>query len=79
MATSHVEKIESRFPTMAELSWGHLKQYLDDHLKKGFSLKLIRQILAAVAEFDNTNIVLKLKAARERSRKEKGRCGASSH
>lgn len=40
MATSHIEKIESRFPTMAELSWGHLKQYLDDHLKKGFSLKL---------------------------------------
>jgi len=36
--------------------------------------KLIRQILAAVAEFDKTSIVLKLKAARARSRKEKGRC-----
>jgi hypothetical protein len=34
MATSHVEKIESPFPTMAELSWRRWKQYLDDHLKK---------------------------------------------
>jgi DNA invertase Pin-like site-specific DNA recombinase len=36
--------------------------------------KLIRQILGAVAEFDKTSIVLKLKAARVRTRREKGRC-----
>lgn len=36
--------------------------------------KLIRQILAAVAEFDKTSIVLKLKAARTRRRRETGRC-----
>jgi DNA invertase Pin-like site-specific DNA recombinase len=36
--------------------------------------KLVRQILAAVSEFDKTSIVLKLKAARTRARREKGRC-----
>jgi DNA invertase Pin-like site-specific DNA recombinase len=36
--------------------------------------KLVRQILAAVAEFDKTSIVLKLKAARTRVRHETGRC-----
>lgn len=36
--------------------------------------KLVRQILGAVAEFDKTSIVLKLKAARVRARREKGRC-----
>jgi DNA invertase Pin-like site-specific DNA recombinase len=36
--------------------------------------KLIRQILAAVAEFDKTSIVLKLRAARTRKRREDGRC-----
>jgi len=36
--------------------------------------KLVRQILAAVSEFDKTSIVLKLKAARTRVRREKGRC-----
>lgn len=36
--------------------------------------KLIRQILGAVAEFDKTSIVLKLKAARTRVRRETGRC-----
>lgn len=36
--------------------------------------KLIRQILAAVAEFDKTSIVLKTRAARERIRKKTGRC-----
>lgn len=36
--------------------------------------KLIRQILAAVAEFDKTSIVLKTRAARERMRRETGRC-----
>ena len=38
------------------------------------SAKLIRQILAAVAEFDKTSIVLKLRAARSRKRREQGRC-----
>lgn len=36
--------------------------------------KLIRQILAAVAEFDKTSIVLKTRAARARIRREAGRC-----
>ena len=36
--------------------------------------KLVRQILAAVSEFDKTSVVLKLKAARTRVRREKGRC-----
>lgn len=36
--------------------------------------RLIRQILAAVAEFDKTSIVLKTRAARERIRREHGRC-----
>ena len=36
--------------------------------------KLVRQILAAVSEFDKTSIVLKLKAARCRARREQGRC-----
>jgi DNA invertase Pin-like site-specific DNA recombinase len=36
--------------------------------------KLVRQILGAVSEFDKTSIVLKLKAARVRAKREKGRC-----
>lgn len=36
--------------------------------------KLVRQILAAVAEFDRCVIVLKLRAARERLRKANGKC-----
>lgn len=36
--------------------------------------KLIRQILAAVSEFDKTSIVLKLRSARNRRRAETGRC-----
>lgn len=36
--------------------------------------KLIRQILAAVAEFDKTSIVLKTRVARERIRRQVGRC-----
>ena len=36
--------------------------------------KLVRQILGAVAEFDKTSIVLKLRAARVRVKREKGRC-----
>jgi DNA invertase Pin-like site-specific DNA recombinase len=36
---------------------------------------LIRQILAAVAEFEKSSLVNKLRAARERVKKETGRCG----
>lgn len=36
--------------------------------------KLIRQVLAAVAEFDKSVLVLKLRAARERKRRLTGRC-----
>lgn len=36
--------------------------------------KLIRQILGVVSEFDKDSIVLKLKAARDRTRKLTGRC-----
>ena len=36
--------------------------------------KLVRQILAAVAEFDRCVIVLKLRAARERLRQQNGKC-----
>jgi DNA invertase Pin-like site-specific DNA recombinase len=36
--------------------------------------KLVRQILAAVAEFDRCVIVLKLRAARERLRRQNGKC-----
>ncbi len=35
---------------------------------------LIRQVLAAVAQFDKSVTVLKLRAARERLRRQKGRC-----
>lgn len=37
--------------------------------------KLVRQILAAVAEFDRCVIVLKLRAARDRIKAQTGRCG----
>lgn len=36
--------------------------------------KLVRQILAAVSEFDKTSVVLKLRAARVRARRVNGRC-----
>jgi DNA invertase Pin-like site-specific DNA recombinase len=36
---------------------------------------LIRQILSAVAEFEKSSLVNKLRAARERVKKETGRCG----
>lgn len=36
--------------------------------------KMIRQILAVMAEFDKCSIVLKMKAARDKIRAEKGRC-----
>lgn len=35
---------------------------------------LIRQVLGAIAQFEKSVIVLKLRAARERVRKSKGRC-----
>lgn len=38
---------------------------------------LVRQLLAAVAEFEKSSLVLKLRAARERKKKETGRCGGS--
>jgi DNA invertase Pin-like site-specific DNA recombinase len=36
---------------------------------------LIRQVLGAVAEFQKTDLVVKLRAARERKRAETGKCG----
>ena len=44
--------------------------FLDD----GPTSKLIRQILGAVAEFDKAMIVAKLRGARERVRRTKGKC-----
>ena len=35
---------------------------------------LIRQVLAAVSQFDKNVVVLKLRAARERQRRQTGRC-----
>ena len=39
------------------------------------SLTMIRQILGAVSEFEKSNIVSKLRGARERIKAEKGKCG----
>ena len=36
---------------------------------------LVRQVLGAVAEFEKTSLVSKLKAARERKKAETGKCG----
>lgn len=36
--------------------------------------KLVRQVLGAIAEYDKTMLVLKLQAARDRKRKETGKC-----
>ncbi len=44
--------------------------FLDD----GPTSKLIRQILGAVSEFDKAMIVAKLKGARDRVRRERGKC-----
>ena len=44
--------------------------FLDD----GPTSKLIRQILGAVSEFDKAMIVAKLKGARDRARRERGKC-----
>jgi DNA invertase Pin-like site-specific DNA recombinase len=50
--------------------------FLDD----GPTSKLIRQILGAVAEFDKAMTVAKLRGARERKRRLKGKCeGRKSH
>jgi DNA invertase Pin-like site-specific DNA recombinase len=44
--------------------------FLDD----GPTSKLVRQVLGAIAEFDKAMTVAKLRGARERIRKEKGKC-----
>jgi DNA invertase Pin-like site-specific DNA recombinase len=50
--------------------------FLDD----GPTSKLIRQVLGAVAEFDKAMMVAKLRGARERRRREGGKCeGRKSH
>ncbi|MFZ0854612.1 MAG: recombinase family protein [Hyphomicrobiaceae bacterium] len=50
--------------------------FLDD----GPTSKLIRQVLGAVAEFDKAMTVAKLRGARERKRRELGKCeGRKSH
>jgi len=36
--------------------------------------KLVRQVLGAISEYDKTMLVLKLQAARDRKRKETGKC-----
>ena len=36
---------------------------------------LVRQVLGAISQFEKTSLVAKLKAARERKRKETGKCG----
>jgi DNA invertase Pin-like site-specific DNA recombinase len=41
---------------------------------------LVRQVLGAISEFEKANIVAKLRAARERKRREQGKCeGRKSH
>ena len=45
-----------------------------DLLQDDPSRKLMRQIFGAIAEYDKTMIVLKLRGARERSRQKHGRC-----
>ncbi len=47
--------------------------FLDD----GPTSKLIRQILGAVSEFDTATTVAKLKGARDRVRRERGKWGVS--
>lgn len=48
--------------------------FLDD----GPTSKLIRQILGAVSEFDKAMNVAKLKGARDRARRERGKCGGGA-
>jgi len=45
-----------------------------DLLEDDSTRKLVRQVLGAMAEYDKTMTVLKLKAARERRRAETGKC-----
>jgi DNA invertase Pin-like site-specific DNA recombinase len=45
-----------------------------DLLKDDPTRKLVRQVLGAIAEYDKTMTVLKLRAARERKRKKHGKC-----
>jgi DNA invertase Pin-like site-specific DNA recombinase len=45
-----------------------------DLLEDDPTRKLVRQVLGAIAEYDKTMTVLKLRAARARQRKEKGKC-----
>ena len=45
-----------------------------DLLEDDPTRKLVRQVLGAIAEYDKTMTVLKLKAARDRIRKVKGKC-----
>jgi hypothetical protein len=44
--------------------------FLDD----GSTSKLVRQVLCAIAEFDKAMTVAKLRGARDRIRKERGKC-----
>ena len=37
--------------------------------------KLVRQVLGAIAEFEKSSLVAKLKAARDRKKTETGKCG----
>lgn len=46
----------------------------DDLLKDDPTRKLVRQVLGAIAEYDKTMTVLKLRAARERKRIKEGKC-----
>jgi DNA invertase Pin-like site-specific DNA recombinase len=45
-----------------------------DLLSEDPTRKLVRQVLGAIAEYDKTMIVLKLRAARERKRAKTGKC-----
>jgi len=45
-----------------------------DLLKDDPTRKLVRQVLGAIAEYDKTMLVLKLKASRDRTRTKTGKC-----
>jgi len=45
-----------------------------DLLSEDPTRKLVRQVLGAIAEYDKTMVVLKLRAARERARAKRGKC-----
>jgi DNA invertase Pin-like site-specific DNA recombinase len=46
----------------------------DDLLSADPTRKLVRQVLGAIAEYDKSMLVLKLRAARERKRTKQGKC-----